>query len=432
MKKISYLIFGIVILIVIFISLPSILNLFTKDIDPIDDSDLSLQIISIPDKDNAYFDLIKIKDVIYEPEGRSKDIADMVDQKMWDEELAEEIVSRNQEAFEYFSKASHKPKYQNPVLADPKNINPNIVFPSLNSWRRMAQFSSIRTSYLSKQGKDKEAIHEALNSVYIGQKMQESQVSFLGYLVAISIKETGLENMQRAITSSNLSTEELKKYAKDMNQFYKNEDGFTIIFKGEYYMQSLIIDALVNGNTEILESYTEEQSQDISQRLKNNYYFKPNKTKAIFAEYARKNIKNANEFCNNIQNIDIQMLASSSYLELYLTENSIGKILHDVIATSLSSVNIKKCEEDSLVSATQVLIAIKAYQNDNGDYPDSLEQLVPDYLSSVPLDYFDGSSLRYSKEDKILYSIGEDLKDDGGSIGDDWKKMPDPTFKINF
>ncbi|MCK4524808.1 MAG: hypothetical protein KAU07_00005, partial [Candidatus Andersenbacteria bacterium] len=186
------------------------------------------------------------------------------------------------------------------------------------------------------------------------------------------------------------------------------------------------------GDTEILQSYTEEQSQDIAQRLKNNYYFKLNKTKAIFAEYARKNIKNANEFCNNIQNIDIQMLAPSSYLELYLTENAIGKILHDVTVTSLSSVNIKKCEEDSLVSATQVLIAIKAYQNDNGDYPDSLEQLVPNYLLSVPLDYFDGSSLRYSKENKILYSIGRDLKDNGGSIGEDWKKMPDPTFKINF
>ena len=432
MKKIKFVIFTIITLIVLVLLLPSILNLFTKDIDPIDDSDLSLQMISIPDENNAYFDLIKIKDVIYEPEGKTKEILDMIDNKMWDEELAEEIISNNQEAFEYFSKAAHKPKFQNPILANPESINPNVILPSINYWRTMAHFSSIRASYLSKQGKDREAMQEALNSVYIGQKIQDSQVSALDYLIAISMKETGLEAVQNVIASSNLSTNELKKYAQDMNQFYKNEDGLVIVFKGEYYMQSLIINAFVNGDTEILGSYTEEQGRNMPQKLKNNYYFKPNKTKAIFAEYARKNIENANEFCNSIQNVDVQMLTSSSFLKLYFTENAIGKMLHDITPTKLSSLNIKKCEEDSLIAATQASIAIKAYKSDYGQYPISLDELVPDYLSSVPLDYFDGSSLRYSNENKTLYSIGKDLKDAGGSTGEDWHKMPDPTFKINF
>ena len=431
MKKIISIIFSVIVLVLIVISLPSFLGLFTKDIIPINDSDLSLQKVTVSDQDNAYFDLIKIEDVIYEPEGRSEDILDMINQKMWDEKLAEEIVSRNQEAFRYFSKASHKPKFQNPAFANPEDINLNIVFPSLNSWRQMARLSSIRALYLSKQGKDSDAMKEVLNSVYIGQKIQESQVSLLEYLVAISIKETGLEAVQNIIASSNLSTDELKKYAQDMNQFYKNEDGFITVFKGEYYMQSLIIDAFVNGNTEILQSYTGEQSHDISQKLKNNYYFRPNKTKAIFAEHARGAIKNTDKFYGDIQVIEIQKKAPSSFLKAYLTENFIGKTLYDITAHSLFSVNKKKCDEDLLVSVTQTIIAIKAFKNNTGDYPASLGELVPDYLSSVPLDYFDGNPLRYSKEKNILYSVGEDLKDTGGNIGNNWHRMPDPTFKIN-
>ena len=30
------------------------------------------------------------------------------------------------------------------------------------------------------------------------------------------------------------------------------------------------------------------------------------------------------------------------------------------------------------------------------------------------------------------YSIGQDGRDSGGSQGQDWQKMLDPTFKINF
>lgn len=268
--------------------------------------------------------------------------------------------------------------------------------------------------------------------MYIGQKIQESQANLIEYLTAIVMKEIGLETAQTIIASSALNNSELKKYSSDTDQFYKNESGFIATVKGEYYMQSSIVDALVNGDTEMFPSYLEEQSKYISQKLKNSYYFRPNKTKNLFASYARERIGNTDKFCNNIKNVDIQMQAPSSYAEVYLSENIIGKILHDITAISLSPVNTKKCNEDSLVSATQAIIAIKAYKNDNGDYPRSLEQLVPDYLSSVPLDYFDGNPLRYSKEDKILYSIGEDLKDEGGSAGEDWKKMPDPTFKIDF
>lgn len=84
----------------------------------------------------------------------------MIDGKMWDEKLAEEIIFNNQKAFEYFSIAAHKPKFQDPILANPENIDLGMVLPPLNSWRIISGYSSIRALYLSKQGKDKEAMQE--------------------------------------------------------------------------------------------------------------------------------------------------------------------------------------------------------------------------------------------------------------------------------
>ncbi|MCK4800143.1 hypothetical protein KAS31_04155 [Candidatus Parcubacteria bacterium] len=433
MKKIKVITLGIVAIIILIILLPSILNLFTKDIESFDDSDLKLYIIEINDEENGYFDLIKIKDVIYNPEGKEKEVRYMAENKVWDQALADEIINNNREAFELFSNAAKKPKYQYPLLANPENININMELPPLNTWRVMSYYSVIKSLNLSKQGRDKEAIEEALNSVYIGQKIQESQVSAIEYLVAIALKENGLETIKEIIKTSSLSNNELTDYAKILDLFYNNEKGLVSVIKGEYQTQANIIDTFTNKDIkELVYLLEENEINKYPSELKNSYHFRPNKTKLMFANYAREEIENVDKFCKDVNKINIQRKVSDSYIKSYFTENIIGNILYDVVANSLSGINIKKCNEDSLISITKIFIALKSYKNDNGDLPRSLNQLVPAYLESVPLDYFDGNQLRYSKENRILYSVGEDGKDEGGSTGEDWKKMSDPTFNISF
>jgi hypothetical protein len=62
-------------------------------------------------------------------------------------------------------------------------------------------------------------------------------------------------------------------------------------------------------------------------------------------------------------------------------------------------------------------IALKRYQLQHGAYPTMLNDLVPAYLSAVPIDFMDGKPLRYKLRpdgDFLLYSVGDDGKDDGG------------------
>ena len=61
-------------------------------------------------------------------------------------------------------------------------------------------------------------------------------------------------------------------------------------------------------------------------------------------------------------------------------------------------------------------VSLRCYQAEQGRGPIRLEQLVPKYLHSVPLDPFGGQSLVYRSQGTnwLLYSIGEDRVDDGG------------------
>jgi len=229
--------------------LPHIFSLFSSDIAPIDDSDLQLKKITILQDENAYYDLIKLEDTIYIPEEKDDFILDHLAGKIWDEKFVEEILSENKEALGYFSVAASKSSFQDPACANPKEISIDTILPSSNVWRKMSRISLIQALFLSKQEKDKEAFDEAFNSVKIGQKIQESQAPLIEYLVAMEMKKVGMETIQKIVVSSKLSSEELKKYVRDMDEFYENEEGLAIALKGDYHISTRVFDLIAPGHS---------------------------------------------------------------------------------------------------------------------------------------------------------------------------------------
>ena len=63
-----------------------------------------------------------------------------------------------------------------------------------------------------------------------------------------------------------------------------------------------------------------------------------------------------------------------------------------------------------------VALAAERYRRQHAGWPQAVADLVPHYLTAVPLDPFDGKPLRYRRTDTgaIVYSVGEDTRDGGG------------------
>lgn len=78
-----------------------------------------------------------------------------------------------------------------------------------------------------------------------------------------------------------------------------------------------------------------------------------------------------------------------------------------------------------------IALAIRLYELDHGRRPRQLSELVPDYLPAVPLDPMadDGRVISYLPEAKppILYSVGENGVDDGGTFEFDSKGRIDAS-----
>jgi hypothetical protein len=82
----------------------------------------------------------------------------------------------------------------------------------------------------------------------------------------------------------------------------------------------------------------------------------------------------------------------------------------------------KSLRMQTTVELARTAVALERWRMAQGEYPESLEPLVPEFLPEIPIDFGDGNPLRYRPIPEgrfILYSIGLDGEDHGGKTWED-------------
>jgi len=91
--------------------------------------------------------------------------------------------------------------------------------------------------------------------------------------------------------------------------------------------------------------------------------------------------------------------------------------LSDEFGWSPASAIRKTIQTETSRRVVVTAIVLKRFQLRHGKLPETLNELVPEFFRAVPIDPYDGKSLRYHPNADgtyLLYSIGENSKDDGG------------------
>jgi hypothetical protein len=110
-------------------------------------------------------------------------------------------------------------------------------------------------------------------------------------------------------------------------------------------------------------------------------------------------------------------------------------ILSSMLLPALGTATIKEAKGLAQVRTAQTALAVERFRLANGKLPDKLSELVPQFLSAVPEDPFDGQPLRYHRLEKgyVVYSISSDGQDNGGRERPTDAKSSDKTpYDITF
>lgn len=412
--------------------------LLWRDEPPPHDSDLRLKRLDIPDEENAFYHLNFPAVLVYEPdyEAAGLRLHDMATGEKWSSEQAKDVLEKNEEILGLADRV---------VLCE-HFVSKKIKYRSTDLTRRHAcviagQLLSLRARYLFRFGKEKEAFDEAIKVIRLGNMAQGSQDGVHAYLVGRRVKVTGTKTFLSMLEETALKPEVLGQYVEELGEYVSDKEALISTLKSAYANECKIIDALVAGEHEV---YGTRSDRKYKIKARPGYFFKPNATKRLYAEffrflidqkaskdYARDYFSSTTPYPREIENAK------------WFTINKTGKRMVEAMDPAYGKVEYDRFFAQSLYQATQLLVALKCYKMEHGELPDSLNDLVPKYLREVPKDPFDGKNVRYSKKKKMIWFVGHDLTDASGASDSELRRYEgdpvqllkgatDPTVLIHF
>jgi hypothetical protein len=112
-----------------------------------------------------------------------------------------------------------------------------------------------------------------------------------------------------------------------------------------------------------------------------------------------------------------QAFAGSNWVSVICIRH---QLMARVLLPALYRVTLKAAFAQTAVDEAAIACALERYRLANGQFPETLEALVPRFISPLPNDVISGEPYKYHLTNDaqfVLYSVGWNEKDDGGVPG---------------
>ena len=382
-----------------------------RDIPPPDTTDLKLERTELLPEQNAYNYFVSATNSLYWPTNTSF-ITDYLDEKPVGEDVIQEILSRNTNMMGIIGEGLECQRCLTPEIT-----GFDTPLPYISSWMKMGKVMALKARHERLAGEHPEATRTCISLLRFGNIIQNDAEGIINYLVGISVLQLGLTQAQDLAHDQDIPLEDLKRLSEALATLGPFDRGPIRAIKGEYKMDANTIDRFRAGTFDWAALGAGETCSSLKGKRYSNYVFQPNKTKLTFANYYRDMIKNAPRPYAHMNRYDVEEVLGlkGSKAKRILCPNAIGGILLGALLPGLTDLLERKCRTECSVVATRLLAACNAYLREEGKLPKDLQALVPKYLSAIPNDPYDGQAFRYSPARGIVYSVGKDLKDSGGS-----------------
>jgi|GEM_PF-3168003 len=378
---------------------------WSRDEPPPDVSDLVFTPLQLPADQNAYSVITKAAQLV--PEHKWTDDEQDTLQSMieggnsWSDSIAQTCLRDIEPAWPLLYQAQKIPQGQTPWVSAPEDL-----LPELGPIKKLCNITQIRARNQARLNDPDEALRTALVVLSAGNRVEESRGTIIHYLTGSVIKRSSLVTIQDVVAYNNPSGETLRTTLRGVSESRANTDAVALAFKSElrFFDSSL---PLLKGQK--LGDLTDGKFRLLNKLSSVPLLLKPNLTQRVYTNYLR--------VSSGLVDQPLAVLQSSDELNnftqknirrkfFYNPDNILGRIFLSIITPATSAILKARLREQSHISATEAFLALTLYKREHGEFPATLDALVPAYLPAVPRDYLDGAPIRYSRDLGVVWSVG--------------------------
>lgn len=386
--------------------------------EPPDETGFERYTESVPDEDNAYLHYVHA--------ANATDLDESYFDRYYDEShddaltstLLEDLRADYREPLESYEAA----------LAAQHSLAPRDVplerYP-VPDWEHTGDFDDLMFLCIGQrfhQGEHAAALDDALDYTYLGYRLMEARGPYVVYQEGVYLTETALETFANLVLESEVSNDEIVRFFNRLGGMYDGGDALRHTLVESYHAIFGTIGAMLEpdygevfGENNPFTQYFESQNRAAV------YNVHPNRTRAQLLEVLRPLATSTHKSYADMPRERVPNWDEMKPRDMFaiMKPNGLGEFMSRYYLSDLDYTLETKCLHNTYVALAQAACALKMYHNDHGDLPVSLEPLVPDYLDRIPRDDFSGASIRYNANRGVIYSVGTDLRDNGGALAED-------------
>jgi len=311
---------------------------------------------------------------------------------------------------------------------------PEVLLSHLSRLRNLSRYTRAKIYFCLKDKKYDEAFKFAKIGLKIGDSIKDEPF-LISQLVRFAIDETVMMS-----TNSIFNVKEIKISEDQYREILSISNGKEIDIS-KALSKALNGELVIIGKLVFLGGYPRDLFFCLSTGLKCNKFYKI--INAISMPFAKNDYIFYSRYFSNLIEVSKKPYYSvrkelekmkESNLKIYNSRFvSIKHIYSAILTPALESSIIQKARYSAYLDSFKIAIGLKIYKQRYGKYPEKLDLLVPEILPSLPVDPFTGNKFIYKceKDGFLVYSLGENGKDDGG-IYDCRTKKDDIGWKIEI
>jgi hypothetical protein len=413
-------------LLLVIAGISSCVAIRSRDIPAPNDADLMLKVADVAPDENGY--------VLLEALIAKLDVP-------LDNDFEAHLIRVLREGEEPEARVATVLKTNRGVLADVAMVvaSPSFQYPE----RSIQEMHSIRYLLLAKllavqaydharHGRTGAALQSGVTAIGLGHRVQNAQrAALVDMMIGLSMSNFGAQGLRKALPFLRVSAEGARRAAEALVSYRSNSGGWARVWSFEYQFGKNIL-ASTKLESDANPPVVSWNSLNLLPRA---YTFQPNRTQDWLATHYRGYQHDSTLPCARLEAAP-QEPSDWQRLRSTLDRNGVASVIFRSIS-NLRRFHDRRCLADTDLAATATLLGLRAHQVEHHQLAESLDELVPAYLPSLPHDGFDDAPLRYSKTTRRLYCRGSDGIDHGGrdepstSLDRDLFAR-EPTYLIQF